>query len=190
MWSSKWNFAPKKLKVHDNKKIVVLGLKIDGKIWPIQKCSEAEKLTSKKKKLVERKRKLISASTGCNRAYPYMASQEVLLLENGNVRISTSCKQWLATCSLLVLYKKSSTRSSTTWATCRDKKMQFKPQHQMLTLETRYQWLLNWTGPSEYHAHGSETRYTEQIGAWDPKYPKKYEKAMFWLIFHIFGVFD
>ena len=36
--------------VHDNKKIVVLGLKIDGKIWPIQKCSEAEKLTSKKKK--------------------------------------------------------------------------------------------------------------------------------------------
>ena len=133
MWSSKWNFAPKKLKVHDNKKIVVLGLKIDGKIWPIQKCSEAEKLTSKKKKLVERKRKLISASTGCNRAYPYMASQEVLLLEYGNVRISprrnfyvrisTSCKQWLATCILLVLYKKSSTRSSTTWATCRDKKM-------------------------------------------------------------------
>ena len=176
--------------VHDSKKIVVLGLKIDGKIWPIQKCSEAEKLTSKKKKLVERKRKLISASTGCNRAYPYMASQEVLLLENGNVRISTSCKQWLATCSLLVLYKKSSTRSSTTWATCRDKRMQFKLQHQMLTLETRYQWLLNWTGPSEYHAHGSETRYTEQIGAWDPKYPKKYEKAMFWLIFHIFGVFD
>ena len=149
--------------VHDNKKIVVLGLKIDGKIWPIQKCSEAEKLTSKKKKLVERKRKLISASTGCNRAYPYMASQEVLLLEYGNVRISprgnfyvrisTSCKQWLATCSLLVLYKKSSTRSSTTWATCRDKKMQFKPQHQMLTPETRYQWLLNLTGPSEYHAH-------------------------------------
>ena len=35
--------------VHDNKKIVVLGLKIDGKIWPIQKCSEAEILTSKKK---------------------------------------------------------------------------------------------------------------------------------------------
>ena len=58
---------------------MVLGLKIDGKIWPIQKCSEAEKLTSKKKKLVERKRKLISASTGCNRAYPYMASQEVVL---------------------------------------------------------------------------------------------------------------
>ena len=49
VWSSKWNFAPKKLMVHDNKKIVVLGLKIDGKIWPIQKCSEAEKLTSKKK---------------------------------------------------------------------------------------------------------------------------------------------
>ena len=44
------------------------------------KCSEAEKLTSKKKKkLVERKRKLISASTGCNRAYPYMALQEVVL---------------------------------------------------------------------------------------------------------------
>ena len=87
----------------------------------------------KKKKLVERKRKLISTSTGCNRVYPYMASQEVLLLEYGNVRISprgnfyvrisTSCKQWLATCSLLVLYKKSSTRSSTTWATCRDKKI-------------------------------------------------------------------
>ena len=35
--------------VHGNKKIVVLGLKIDGKIWPIQKCSEAEKLTLKKK---------------------------------------------------------------------------------------------------------------------------------------------
>ena len=35
--------------VHDNKKIVVLGLKIDEKIWPTQKCSEAEKLTSKKK---------------------------------------------------------------------------------------------------------------------------------------------
>ena len=110
--------------VHDNKKIVVLGLKIDGKIWPIKKCSEAEKLTSKKKKLIERKRKLISASTGCNRAYSYMASQEVLLLEYGNVRISpsgnfyvrisTSRKQWLATCSLLALYKKSSTRSSTT----------------------------------------------------------------------------
>ena len=158
------------------------------------------KINIEKKKLVERKRKLISASTGCNRAYPYMASQEVLLLEYGNVRISpsgnfyvrisTSCKQWLATCSLLVLYKKSSTRSSTSWATCRDKKMQFKPQHQLLTPETRYQWLLNWTGPSEYHAHGSETRYTEQLGAWDPKYPKKYEKAMFWLIFHIFGVFD
>ena len=158
------------------------------------------KINIEKKKLVERKRKLISASTGCNRAYSYMASQEVLLLEYGNVRISpsgnfyvrisTSCKQWLATCSLLVLYNKSSTRSSTTWATCHDKKMQFKPQHQMLTLETRYQWLLNWTGPSEYHAHGSETRYTEQIGAWDPKYPKKYEKVMFWLIFHIFGVFD
>ena len=65
--------------VHDNKIIVVLGLKIDGKIWPIQKCSEAEKLTSKKKKLVERKRKLISTSTRCNRAYPYMASQEVVL---------------------------------------------------------------------------------------------------------------
>ena len=105
--------------VHDNKKIVVLGLKIYEKIWPTQKCSEAEKLTSKKKKkLVERKRKLISASTGCNRAYPYMASQEVLLIEYGNVRISprgnfsvrisTSCKQWLATYSLLVLYKKSS----------------------------------------------------------------------------------
>ena len=111
------------------------------------------KINIEKKKLVERKRKLISASTGCNRAYSYMASQEVLLLEYRNVRISTSCKQWLATCSLLVLYKKSSTRSPTTWATCRDKKMQFKPQHQMLTLETRYQWLLNWTGPSEYHAH-------------------------------------
>ena len=36
--------------VHDNKKIVVLGLKIDEKIWPTQKCSEAEKLTSKEKK--------------------------------------------------------------------------------------------------------------------------------------------
>ena len=35
--------------VHDDKKIVVLGLKIDGKMWPRQKCSEAEKLTSKKK---------------------------------------------------------------------------------------------------------------------------------------------
>ena len=58
---------------------MVLGLKIDGKIWPIQKCSEAEKLTSKKKKLVERKRKLISPSIGCNRAYPYLASQEVVL---------------------------------------------------------------------------------------------------------------
>ena len=57
---------------------MVLGLKIDEKIWPTQKCSEAEKLTSKKK-LVERKRKLISASTGCNRAYPYMALQEVVL---------------------------------------------------------------------------------------------------------------
>ena len=42
-------FSSKKIMVHDNKKIVVLGLKIDGKIWPIQKCSEAEKLTSKKK---------------------------------------------------------------------------------------------------------------------------------------------
>ena len=42
--------SSKKIMVHDNKKIVVLGLKIDGKIWPIQKCSEAEKLTSKKKK--------------------------------------------------------------------------------------------------------------------------------------------
>ena len=80
-------FCSKKKKVHDNKKIVVLGLKIDEKIWPTQKCSEAEKLTSEKK-LVERKRKLISASTGCNRAYPYMASQEVLLSEYGNVRIS------------------------------------------------------------------------------------------------------
>ena len=69
----------KTIMVHDNKKIVVLGLKIAGKIWPIQKCSEAEKLTSKKKKLVERKRKLISASTGCNRAYSYIASQEVVL---------------------------------------------------------------------------------------------------------------
>lgn len=49
VWSSKWNFAPKKIMVHDNKKIVVLGLKIDEKIWPTQKCSEAEKLTSKKK---------------------------------------------------------------------------------------------------------------------------------------------
>jgi len=39
---------------------VVLGLKIDKKPWPTQKCSEAEKLTSKKKKLVERKQKLIS----------------------------------------------------------------------------------------------------------------------------------
>ena len=58
---------------------MVLGLKIDEKIWPTQKCSEAEKLTLKKKKLVERKRKLISASTGCNRAYPYMALQEVVL---------------------------------------------------------------------------------------------------------------
>ena len=57
---------------------MVLGLKIDEKIWPTQKCSEVEKLTSKKK-LVERKRKLISASTGCNRAYPYMALQEVVL---------------------------------------------------------------------------------------------------------------
>jgi len=34
--------------VHDNKKRV-LGLKIDEKIRPMQKCSEAEKLTSKKK---------------------------------------------------------------------------------------------------------------------------------------------
>ena len=40
----------KTIMVHDNKKIVVLGVKIAGKIWPIQKCSEAEKLTSKKKK--------------------------------------------------------------------------------------------------------------------------------------------
>ena len=30
------------------------------------------KINIEKKKLVERKRKLISASTGCNRAYPYM----------------------------------------------------------------------------------------------------------------------
>ena len=29
---------------------MVSGLKIDEKIWPIQKYSEAEKLTSKKKK--------------------------------------------------------------------------------------------------------------------------------------------
>ena len=58
---------------------MILSLKIDEKIWPTQKCSEAEKLTSKKKTLVERKRKLISASTGCNRAYPYMALQEVVL---------------------------------------------------------------------------------------------------------------
>ena len=29
--------------------------------------------------IVERKRKLISASTGCNRTYPYMALQEVVL---------------------------------------------------------------------------------------------------------------
>ena len=36
-------------------------------------------IEKKKKKLVERKRKLISASTGCNRAYPYMALQEVVL---------------------------------------------------------------------------------------------------------------
>ena len=59
---------------------MILGLKIDEKIWPTQKCSEAEKLKKKKKKkLVERKRKLISASTRCNRAYPYMALQEVVL---------------------------------------------------------------------------------------------------------------
>ena len=31
-------------------KNVVLGLKIDEKIWPTKKCSGAEKLTSKKKK--------------------------------------------------------------------------------------------------------------------------------------------
>ena len=30
-------------------KSVVLSLKIDEKIWPMQKCSEAEKLTSEKK---------------------------------------------------------------------------------------------------------------------------------------------
>ena len=57
---------------------MVSGLKIDEKIWPTQKCSEAEKLTSKKK-LVEGKRKLIRASTGCNRGYPYMALPEVVL---------------------------------------------------------------------------------------------------------------
>ena len=37
------------------------------------------KINIEKKKLVERKRKLISASIGCNRAYPCMASQEVVL---------------------------------------------------------------------------------------------------------------
>ena len=29
------------------------------------------------------------------------------------------------------------------------------------------------------HSHGSGTRYTEQIGPWDPKYPKKYAKKRF-----------
>ena len=57
---------------------MVLALKLEGKIWPIQKCSEAEKLTLEKKK-VKGERKLISASTGCSKAYPYMASQEVVL---------------------------------------------------------------------------------------------------------------
>ena len=38
--------------------------------------------------------------------------------------------------------------------------------------------------------HGSETRYTEQIGPWHPKYPKNMKKAIFWLIFHFFGIFD
>ena len=66
--------------VHNNKKMWFKGLKIDEKIWSTQKCSEAEKLTSKKK-LVERK--LISASTGCNGAYPYMASQEVVFEHAG-----------------------------------------------------------------------------------------------------------
>ena len=58
---------------------MVLGLKIDEKIWPTKKCSGAKKLTSEKKKLVEGKRKLIDSLTGCNRVYPYMASQEVVL---------------------------------------------------------------------------------------------------------------
>ena len=50
MCSNKQNATLKqKIIVQDNKKILVLGLKIDGKIWPIPKCSEAEKLTSKKK---------------------------------------------------------------------------------------------------------------------------------------------
>lgn len=46
----------------------------------------------KKKKLVEEKRKLIDSLTGCNRVYPYMVSQEVVLLAYGNVRISSRGK--------------------------------------------------------------------------------------------------
>ena len=37
------------------------------------------KINIGKKKKVKRERKLISASTGCSKAYPYMASQEVVL---------------------------------------------------------------------------------------------------------------
>ena len=48
------------------------------KIWLTQKCSQAKKLTSKKK-LVERKRKQTNASTGSKGASPRMASQEVVL---------------------------------------------------------------------------------------------------------------
>ena len=44
-----------------------------------QKSAVKRKNYHRKKKLVERKQKLISASTGCNRAYPYMALQEVVL---------------------------------------------------------------------------------------------------------------
>ena len=59
---------------------MVLGLKIDEKIWPTKKCSGAEKLTLKKKrKTSQGKRKLIDSLTGCNRVYPNMASQEVVL---------------------------------------------------------------------------------------------------------------
>ena len=44
-----------------------------------EKVQWSGKINIEKKKLVEGKRKRIDSLTGCNRVYPYMASQEVVL---------------------------------------------------------------------------------------------------------------
>ena len=72
--------------VHENKKC---GFRFKNwrKNMDNAKVQWSGQINTEKKKLVKRKQKLISASTGCKRVSPYMASQEVvlrLLCDNDN----------------------------------------------------------------------------------------------------------